>query len=466
MKKYYIVTLIAALAIVCLQAIYTVNSYNDYIEKKLTQCDEILHLSINYELLKRAKDIKIAREQKNPTLIFYKSMHEMTREELDSLLDIMPLPKTPTNLLYDVDELIEKGVIRVSEELSTQKTQDKFYDDGWGVNMADLDSIFISEMKTDFQHRIRLYDKDMNIVGYSGDESISRPNYISPLKYIGLKGRHFIQLEARFPMTDYLKESILIIVLSALLMIIALICLWYQIAVIIKTSHRLKNHEKSVNGIIHDLKSPLVSIIAFLDLYQLKENNPSLLKIITANRASLDSLIGKIESLLSSVDKGRNRFALNKDYISIVSLAESVEHISNDLSLAFPDKKHSFTINNHTHTDCVVCADRMYLESSIRNLIENALKYSDSGVTVNTTLKTEGESFIIEVADTGWGIDKKELKRIFRQFYRGESATNNIDGYGIGLAHVKSIIKAHKGTISVKSIKNSGSIFKISLPLS
>ena len=89
MKKYYIITLIAIASIACLQATYILNSYNDYIEKILTKTEELLHLSINSEFRKRTVDIKTARGTKHPKLKYYKSMNKMTRQELDSLLDIM-----------------------------------------------------------------------------------------------------------------------------------------------------------------------------------------------------------------------------------------------------------------------------------------------------------------------------------------------------------------------------------------
>lgn len=99
----------------------------------------------------------------------------------------------------------------------------------------------------------------------------------------------------------------------------------------------------------------------------------------------------------------------------------------------------------------------------MRNLVENALKYSDDGVNVQVLLRNIDENIEVSVTDDGWGITPKDQKLIFRQFYRVRQH-KQVKGYGIGLAVVKYVVEAHHGRIRVNSELGKGSCFTFSLP--
>ena len=103
------------------------------------------------------------------------------------------------------------------------------------------------------------------------------------------------------------------------------------------------------------------------------------------------------------------------------------------------------------------------LEQVVYNLVENAIKYTNNGgITVRTFLTKE--SIIIEIKDTGIGIPKQDLPKIWDRFYRvDQSRTRKTGGTGLGLYVAKQIIEAHGGGISVKSQENEGTIFTIIL---
>ncbi|MDY6972247.1 MAG: ATP-binding protein [Thermodesulfobacteriota bacterium] len=105
------------------------------------------------------------------------------------------------------------------------------------------------------------------------------------------------------------------------------------------------------------------------------------------------------------------------------------------------------------------------LEQALVNLIDNAIKYSDSGRTINVdAARTEAE-IVISVRDRGCGIGKEHLPRLFERFYRVDRArSRKLGGTGLGLAIVKHITQAHRGHIDVESIPGKGSIFSIHLP--
>ena len=98
------------------------------------------------------------------------------------------------------------------------------------------------------------------------------------------------------------------------------------------------------------------------------------------------------------------------------------------------------------------------------NLIDNAIKYTDKGE-ITVSVKHDQEKIIIEIVDTGIGIPKEHLNRIFERFYVvDKSRSKKLGGTGLGLSIVKHIVILHKGKIDVKSTPNVGTKFIITLP--
>jgi signal transduction histidine kinase len=99
-------------------------------------------------------------------------------------------------------------------------------------------------------------------------------------------------------------------------------------------------------------------------------------------------------------------------------------------------------------------------------LLDNALKYTDTKGKINLTLKREYNNIILSLTNTGIGIPEEHLDRIFDRFYRiDKSRSRNSGGYGLGLAIAKTIVEQHGGKISVKSILNESTTFKVELPI-
>jgi signal transduction histidine kinase len=113
----------------------------------------------------------------------------------------------------------------------------------------------------------------------------------------------------------------------------------------------------------------------------------------------------------------------------------------------------------------LIHADRNSMEGIFTNLISNAIKYTPEGGAVFVQLGEEGGFVKASVSDTGIGIKREDLSRIFDKFYRVKSSeTRQIVGTGLGLSIVKSIVDAHLGSISVESEEGGGTTFTILLP--
>ena len=126
-----------------------------------------------------------------------------------------------------------------------------------------------------------------------------------------------------------------------------------------------------------------------------------------------------------------------------------------------------------THVDvkCSVPAEDLFIRAHptlvaelVGNLLENAAKYTDKG-SISVSISTRGKNAVLTIADTGRGIPKKDLKRIFNRFFRAENVSG-VPGTGLGLSTVHEIVtRRYKGKIKVDSTLGKGTTFTITLPL-
>jgi signal transduction histidine kinase len=110
--------------------------------------------------------------------------------------------------------------------------------------------------------------------------------------------------------------------------------------------------------------------------------------------------------------------------------------------------------------------DVLYITNVLRNLIENALKYSDDGVEIRIRIRQDKIHTCLEVEDNGWGIERKYHRKIFEQYFQVPNDKEvRRRGYGIGLAFTYYIMEAHGGSIRVKSELGKGSTFTCVFPM-
>jgi signal transduction histidine kinase len=113
-----------------------------------------------------------------------------------------------------------------------------------------------------------------------------------------------------------------------------------------------------------------------------------------------------------------------------------------------------------------ILANKRAMEEVLANLLTNAIKYTPEGGTVSVSASGEKDYVHLVVKDTGFGISKENLSRIFERFYRvKDDKTRMISGTGLGLAIVKSIVEAHNGRIEAESEPDRGSTFHVYLPV-
>ena len=231
----------------------------------------------------------------------------------------------------------------------------------------------------------------------------------------------------------------------------------------LKELDRMKN--EFVANVSHELKTPLTSAIGYISLIRKKKIGSvsdevlGALKIVEKN---LNELSLKIDSILqiSKFQVGINHLPMKN--IDIVKIAkrcyENYRPVAElkGISLEF-DSVNSLT----------VFGDEKSIESMICNLIDNAVKFTNTGkVALRIKMGKNRKYAIIEVEDTGIGIPQDKLKKIFDRFYQIESSNaRRFGGIGLGLSIVKEVVDLHSGIIQIKSKEGKGTLFKVLIPV-
>lgn len=457
MKKYYYITLVAIVATVCLQVSYINSLYNRYVDEKIIGIEDIVQkLSTRERIIRDA--LRVGVKPKERPRIMRKHISHMTQEEIDSL---RRLPGGVDTI--DVIAAQKAGIGGTAGEIVDQLMQDLLLKSGFPLNLNTLDSLWrASDSIVRHPHQFFLYDKDTVMISSVGDLESHTPDYVSQLHPIGTKGLQYLQIKADIPMSHFLRHQLWTLALSACMMLLVLLCLFFQLTAIRRKEALLRKREMTINGTIHDLKSPLNSVITMMGWLKQTAPDKETKEMLETSKAGVRRLISNIEALLMTARMDRHQVVLNKSLIDVPEMAEGVKK---ELSCLYPGKPHTICIINELPAGLQVMADGMYIENVIRNLMENALKYSDAGVRIEVSLSIVNERLRVSVKDNGWGIAPCHQKKLFTQFYRvPRSEEQQQKGYGIGLAQSQYIINEHGGEIMVKSAEGEGSTFTFMIP--
>lgn len=267
---------------------------------------------------------------------------------------------------------------------------------------------------------------------------------------------YVIKAEYRIKQPSYLKRLGFISVASFITSIIIIFVLFYLLLMINRRHTEISNMERSFHGAIHDLKSPLAYVFFLLSSLEDAETDMDKKASLSLSANRVNFLTDKIKRLLSSA---RNIQMIEETDKIDVSLYDILEQIEMEIITMFPDKKICFEYNVDADFTMRVLPDLM--EAAIRIIIENAVKYSKSEPVVKISTARNIANLKICIADNGIGMNKQQLKNIFKPYY----SSDKIEGNGIGLYYAQSIVKAHRGKISVTSEANKGSTFVITLPI-
>lgn len=130
----------------------------------------------------------------------------------------------------------------------------------------------------------------------------------------------------------------------------------------------------------------------------------------------------------------------------------------------FVTKDAGVTVVTHLAPNVNIFADRRRISQACANIIDNAIKYTPATGRVEISVFSAGERGILRVADTGVGIAREDLERVWERLFRADRSRGE-HGLGLGLSLVKAVVEAHGGTVTLDSALGKGSTFEIRLPL-
>src|SRR3989344_207822 len=241
----------------------------------------------------------------------------------------------------------------------------------------------------------------------------------------------------------------------------------YKREAILKETETLLQQEKLKTEFIanatHELRTPLAIIKGNVDLALQRKSKvqkpvKTTFKAIDYEIEHLSNIISDLALLTSKGGGSKHRIVYDEVSIKplIMAVVERCKAIARDKKIS---------ITTRSMPDVNIWGDKVYLEKMLTNLIRNSILYGNkNGHTIISARKSNG--FInISVADDGIGISKEDLPHVFERFYKADKSHSSYqDSTGLGLAIVKWIAEVHGGEVGVKSTKNRGSIFNVSLP--
>jgi two-component system phosphate regulon sensor histidine kinase PhoR len=224
---------------------------------------------------------------------------------------------------------------------------------------------------------------------------------------------------------------------------------------------RLENmRSQFVANVSHELKTPLTSIKGFAETLKYVEdsqNKEKFLNIINDEADRLTRLINDtltLSHIENSIEQKMEEIKVNLIVKDVCCLVKNSAEKKNIKIAILGDKVPDLT------------GDSDRFKQMLINLVDNAIKYSDNNGTVKVGTKMESDNCIIWVQDTGVGISKEHINRIFERFYRVDKARSRVQGgTGLGLAIVKHIIMSLNGNIRVESEVGKGSKFILVIPI-
>ena len=341
------------------------------------------------------------------------------------------------------------------------------------INKLELEQLLRKELdkreiKIPFEYAVlkTTYPTEIQSINYLNNLENTQ-KYRSSL-FLDSKGYSEIELVVVFPQKkQYIFSSIMEISLLSLLL--SLVIAGVSIRAIYQMSRQKKISQLKtdfMNNMSHELKTPIATINIALEaitntkIYTDKEKFNNYVAMIKEEN---QRMLRQIENVLylAQLEKGRI-----EQKIVLLDIHEILEKAISHFLLIIEKRRGGYLKKHFETKSAMIKVDVNNFLNVFTNLLDNAIKYSQSRPKIDIFTKNENSNIIIKIKDQGIGIKKSSQKLIFDKFYREqEGDIHNIKGQGLGLSFVKKTIELYKGSIEVKSDKGKGSEFIIKLPI-
>jgi two-component system phosphate regulon sensor histidine kinase PhoR len=262
----------------------------------------------------------------------------------------------------------------------------------------------------------------------------------------------------------FLSQQLSVWIVSTIVLIFILILLTYLLFIILKQKRLSEIQKDFVNNMTHEFKTPLASIQLSADVLKnptILHNEQRLLNYATIISTEAKRLSHQVERVLQMAQGNKGEIQLSKSlFVWQTLIKETLSSFDQAIALK------RATINLGLPTAPIsYFGDQLHLRNCISNLIDNALKYTETDPVITISIGIS-QQLRIAVEDNGIGINKNDQKLLFKKFYRVNTGNiHNVKGFGLGLSYVRLIINAHNGRIECESDLGKGTKFVIHLPI-
>ncbi|MEZ4917866.1 MAG: HAMP domain-containing sensor histidine kinase [Saprospiraceae bacterium] len=308
----------------------------------------------------------------------------------------------------------------------------------------------------DLPYKVSIAPKDSFFMGFP-------TGYACSLGPILENDTHVLQLEFKGK-TEYFLQKMGLMVFASIA-ILACLCLIFGFATfyLLRQKRMADRNRDFFNHMTHEFRTPLTSIRLAANM--LAKKTPSLkdntyLGII---QSECNQLVHQVENVLNlgSIEKGE--YQLKKERVQLGQIAQEVV-AGMDLQIKESEAQVTLTQDSSPGT---IFGDPLHLANALRNLLDNALKYSGPQPEIHIDLREQAGFLLLQFSDNGNGLSSADSKRIFQKFHRCDNALESGQkGFGLGLTYVKKIVELHHGQIEVSSPEGRGACFELRFPVS
>ena len=391
----------------------------------------------------------ILRKDKNSLVDAAKSMQEIVRQRYvyqKALLD-----EVVYNILYTASDKPLKE--RINFRMLDSEIRNELSNNG--INIP----YHFTVSTTDGREVYRCPDYEDKGERYTYQQVLFRND---PQSKMGLVRIHFPE------MNSYIFSSVRFMIPSIIFTIVLLITFLFTIVVIFRQKRYTEIKNDFINNMTHELKTPIASISLAAQMM----NDDSITKseqmtkhlgtVISDESKRLRFLVEKVLQM-SMFDKKSVVFKKKE-----LDLNEMVENIAQSFNLRVEHTGGKIYTQIEA-VDSGIYVDEVHFQNAITNLMDNAVKYRKPDEPIDIYIHTwndEHSHLCLSIRDTGQGIKKENLRKIFDKFYRVHTGNkHDVKGFGLGLAYVKKVVDLHQGDIKAESELGKGTKFTITLPV-
>ncbi len=394
-------------------------------------------------------------------------VRKMPRQEIVSMVDVMgdkvrdSLKGSRINSSIIVSTNGDSDILN-HDSLQLRVSNNKLFKFLYAVDSLQ-DSLKINEVTTAYQSRLKeekisipfkidRIDKPVEI----NDDDLSNVTvgFTHPITY------HFKLLNT-FPYI--IKRLTLPILFSVFLVGVTIISFVLLYRNLLRQQRLAELKNEFIGNITHELKTPIATVGVAIEALK----NFNAMQDPERTKEYLDISANELQRLSLLVDKVLKLSMFEKKEIDlkyeIIDLKNVVDEVVASMRLQV--EKHNIKVSVTQEGDTNLEADRLHLLSIVFNLLDNSLKYSKTGPSIQILVKGSDGNVQLSVSDNGIGIAPEYKNKIFEKFFRVPTGdTHNAKGYGLGLSYVAHVVEKHNGKIQVDSELNIGTTITITLP--